>query len=305
MREILRSPEARRVGSGGQAPPVRVLRRDEGGTDRELRLGGRDVYDRLIAELKHASGRAHTAAVRYAQQVDDAADALKSHVEAKLDPLEGQVTGWDLFSGFLAAFPPTLPYYVAGRTGVRFLDEFATSLASTAEARLRAGARDAVEFGSDVDELRDAVALLPRKAENIASALPVVVTEKFDKPVKEIMSKAPGAWSADDGRFVQPFMLALQQSSSGQIDPIEMDRIIEDNVGLPAPGHAVDFQVDLLRRWVYVFEQKLVAAESSTGSHIEDIVSERQGRTSPFEKVASGRARAAAERRRRELEGNT
>lgn len=100
-------------------------------------------------------------------------------------------------------------------------------------------------------------------------------------------------------------MLALQQSSSGQIDPIEMDRIIEDNVGLPAPGHAVDFQVDLLRRWVYVFEQKLVAAESSTGSHIEDIVSERQGRTSPFEKVASGRARAAAERRRRELEGNT
>lgn len=303
-RQVLRSPVGRQVGPVAPLTALPVQRRGEQGSDRELRIGGRDIYKQLVAELKNASDRALIAANRYASQVDDAAGAFKTHASAHLERLEGQVTGGDLFGLLLAAFPPTLPYAVAGRTSVKFLDDFATGLASTAESRLRAGLQDAADFGSSEEDLKKTVELLPTKAENIGSALPTVVHERFDKPVAEIMDKDPGQWSADEGRFVQPFVMAVHQSSSGQIDPPEMDRIIEEQIGLPTPGRAIDFQVELFRGWVEVFERQLVAAEASAGSHIEDIVSERQGGGSPHRRVAAGRARKAARHRRRELESS-
>jgi hypothetical protein len=239
--------------SAGNQAVARVLQRKE---EIVITPGGGDVDTNVRTTMTAVSQGLKINAAGYGVNVLNACAAFQDYAEAKLEALDGQITGEELAGFLVSAALTAIGGQLTERVGSEALKFVAEQAYEAIASKIEEGATAAASNDTHEEALKAAISGITQGARDAGTILTTRATSALDTTLEPIFAKSNAGQplSEDEDYLVATFW---------NVSPTRMDAELERMTGIPSVPTAGVAQLEIYRALVAAFEREYIVRTAS------------------------------------------
>jgi hypothetical protein len=276
--------------SAGNQAVARVLQRKE---ETVVTPGGGDFDSNVRTTMTAVSQGLKINAAAYGVNVLNACAAFEDYAEAKIEALDGQITGEELAGLLVSTALTVIGGKLTERVGDELLKVVAEQVYDAFASKIEEGATAAASNDTDEEALKAAISGITQGARDAGTIAATRATSALDTALEPIFAKSNSGQplSSEEDDLVATFW---------NVSPTRMDAELERMTGIPSVPTAGVAQLEIYRALVAAFEREYIVRTASFGEQAAMILADampgadRSG--SPSGLAGTAAAGAAGER---------